>query len=87
MSLCFRELEHSKLIFSVSFGSSALFKWKAKFCLDSEASSAWLCHGDLLIMDGQCQDEFVHCTDLGLERERTNVTNHRMKQHVAPSLL
>ena len=30
------------------------------------------CHG----WHGQCQDEFLHCTDPGLEQERINVTFH-----------
>ena len=40
-------------------------------------------HGDLLVMDGQCQGEFLHCTDPGLEQERINVTFRWIKQHVA----
>ena len=35
--------------------------------------SCCLNHGDLPIMDGRVQDEFVHCTDPGLEQERINV--------------
>ena len=54
-----------KLIVSLSLGSPAAFKWKAKSCSDSEASSCWLHHGDLLVMDGRCQDEYFHCTSLG----------------------
>ena len=34
-------------------------------------------------MDGQCQDEFLHCTDPGSEQERINVTFRWIKQHVA----
>ena len=63
----------SKLIVSVSFGSQALFKWKGKSCSDGEASSCCIGHGDILVMDGQCQDEFLHCTNPGLEQERINV--------------
>ena len=48
----------SKLIVSMSFGVSALFKWKPRPSLDSDASSSWLHHGDLLVMDGRCQDEY-----------------------------
>ena len=70
-----------KLIVSVSFGASVLFKWKGKSCLDSEERSCWLDHGDILVMDGQCQDEFLHCTCPGLERGRINVTYRWMKQH------
>ena len=51
-----------KLIVSLSLGSSATFKWKAKSCSDCEASSCRLHHGDLLVMDGACQDENLHCT-------------------------
>ena len=61
----------------------ARFKWKGESCPDSEADSCWLDHGDLLVMDGQCQDEFLHCTDPGLEQERINVTFRWIKQHVA----
>ena len=63
-----------KLIVSVSFGASALFKWKGKSYLDSVERSCWLDHGDILVMDGQCQDEFLHCTSPGLECGRINVT-------------
>ena len=34
-------------------------------------------------MDGQCQDEFLHCTDPGREQERINVTFRWVKQHVS----
>ena len=50
----------SKLIVSMSFGVSALFKWKPGPSLDSDASSSWLHHG---VMDGSCQGEYLHCTD------------------------
>ena len=44
-------------------------------------SSCYLGHGDILVMDGQCQDEFLHCTDPGLEQERNNVTFRLIRQH------
>ena len=72
--LLFGEYGDSKLIVSVSFGTATLFKRKAQSCLDSAASFCWLYHGDLLIMDGRVQDEFLHCTDPGLDKERINVT-------------
>ena len=81
----FGERGESKLIVSMSFGTRARFKWKGESCPDSEADSCWLDHGDLLVMDGQCQDEFLHCTDPGLEQERINVTFRWIKQHVATS--
>ena len=64
----------SKLIVSVSFGSHASFKWKGKSIPDGEARSCWLDHGGVLIMDGQCQGEFVHCADPSLEQERIDIT-------------
>ena len=60
----FGECGEAKLIVSVSFGTRALLKWKGKSCPDCAAGSCWLGHGDLLFMDGQSQDEFVHCTEL-----------------------
>ena len=36
-----------------------------------------------LVMDGQRQDEFLHCMDSGLEQERINVTFRRIRQNVA----
>ena len=80
----FGECGEAKLIVSASFGSSALFKWKGKSCLENEAHLRWLDHGDILVMDGQCQDEFLHCMDPGLEQELINVTFRWIKQH-APS--
>ena len=58
----------------MSFGSHVSFKWKGKSCPDGEVSSSCLGHGDILVMDGHCQDEFFHCTDPGLEQEQINVT-------------
>ena len=52
-----------------------------KSCLDGEVSSCCMGHGDILVMDGQCQDEFLHCTDPGLEQERINVTFRWIKRH------
>ena len=54
----------TKLIVSVSFGTQALFKWKGKSCPNNDGHSCSLGHGDILVMDGQCQDEFRHYTDL-----------------------
>ena len=55
----FGRQEESKLIVSMSLGVSALFKWKPGPSLDSDASSSWLHHGDFLVMDGCCQDEYL----------------------------
>ena len=70
-----------KLIVSVSFGAPVLFKWRGRSCLDSGERSCWLGHGDILVMDGQCQDKFLHCTSPGLEHERINVTFRWNRQH------
>ena len=79
----FGECGEAKLIVSVSFGTTALLKWKGKSCPDSEAHLCCPGHGDILVMDGQCQDKFLRCTDPGLEQERINVTFRWIKQHVA----
>ena len=72
----------SKLIVSMSFGVSALFKWKPGPSLDSDASPSSLHHGDLLVMDGCCQDEYLHCTDPLQGGERVNITFRWIRNHV-----
>ena len=37
-------------------------------------SSITLDHGDLLVMDGLAQSEYVHCTASGLQGPRVNLT-------------
>ena len=69
----FGERGESKLIVSVSFGTQALFKWKGKSCPSNDGHSCWLGHGDIIVMDGHCQDEFRHCTDPGSDQERINL--------------
>ena len=68
----FGKREESKLIVSRSFGVSAL----------NDASSSWLHHGDLLVMDGCCQDENLHCTDPLQGGERVNITFRWIRNHV-----
>ena len=65
----FGECGDAKLIVSVSLGSSAVFKWTGQSCLADEGHLCWLGHGDVLVMVGQYQDEFLHCTDPGQEQE------------------
>ena len=60
----FGECEEAMLTVSVSFGSSALFKWKGKSYSETEAHLCCLGH------DGQCQDKFLHCTSPSLEQDR-----------------
>ena len=38
-------------------------------------------------MDGQCQDEFLHCTSPGLDQERINVTFRWIRQHTTSCAL
>ena len=68
---------------SVSFGTRALCRWKGKSCPDSKGSSCCLGDGDILVMDGQCQDEFLHCMGPGLEQGRINVTFRWIRQHAS----
>ena len=68
---------------SVSLGSSAVFGWRRQSCPADEGHSCRLGHGDILVMDGQCQDEFLHRTDPGREQERINITFRWVKQHVS----
>ena len=86
--LLFGKCGDAKLIVSVSFGSSALFRWRRQSCPDDEGYLCWLGHGDILVMDGQCQDEFLHCKGSGRDQERINVTFRWIKQHASscPSL-
>ena len=73
----------AKLIVSVSFGNSAVFRWRSQSCPDDEGHLCCLGHGDIFVMDGQCQDEFLHRTDPGREQERINITFRWVKQHVS----
>ena len=77
----------AKFIVSVSCGSSAVFRWRRQSCPDDEGHFCWLGHGDILVMDGHCQDEFLHRTDPGREQERINVTFRWVKQHASSCLL
>ena len=79
----FGECGDAKLIVSVSLGSSALFRWRRQSCPDDDGHLCWLGHGDILVMDGQCQDEFLHRTDPGREQERINLTFRWVKQHAS----
>ena len=71
----------SKLIVSLSFGTLARFHWKGESCSDSEGNSCRLHHGDLLVMDGRCQDEYLHCTSPGLAEKRMNITYRWIRHH------
>ena len=79
----FGKCGNAKLIVSVSLGSSAVFRWRRQSCPDDEGHLCCLGHGDILVMDGQCQDEFLHRTDPGGEQEQINITFRWVKQHVS----
>ena len=79
----FGDCGDTKLVVSVSLGSSAVFTWRRQSCPDDEGHLSCLGHGDILVMYGQCQNEFLHRTDPGREQERINVTFRWVKQHVA----
>ena len=72
-----------KLIVSLCLGSPVVFKWKAKSCSDSDASSFWLHHWDLLVMDGRCHDEYLYCTSPGLADRRVNITYRWIRNHTS----
>ena len=71
----------AKLIVSVSLDNFALFRWRRQSCPSDEGGWCRLDHGDILVMDGQCQDEFLHRTDPGWEQDRINITFRWVKQH------
>ena len=79
----FGEYGDAKLIVSVSLGDSAVFRWRRQSCPADEGHLCCLGHGDILVMDGQCQDEFLHRTDPCREQERINITFRWVKQHVS----
>ena len=45
----FGECGEAKLIVSVSFGRSAVFKWRRQSCPDDEGHLCWLGYGDILV--------------------------------------
>ena len=46
-------------------------------------SSMTLHRGDVLVMDGPAQSEYVHCTASGLQGPRVNLTYRWVTQHAA----
>ena len=79
----FGENGEAKLIVSVSLGSTVLFRWRRQSCPDDEGHLCCFGHGDILVMDGRCQDKFLHRTDPCREQERINITFRWVKQHVS----
>ena len=70
-----------KLIVSMSLGNSVEFKVRCG--RGSVSSLITLDHGDLLVMDGLTQSEYVHCTASGLQGPRVNLTFRWVAQHIA----
>ena len=70
-----------KLIVSMSLGSSV--KFKVRRGQGSVPSLITLDHGDLLVMDGLTQSEYVHCTASGLQGPWVNLTFRWVAQHIA----
>ena len=70
-----------KLIISLSLGNPVEFK--VRRVSDSVTSSITLDHGDVLVMDGSAQSEYLHCTMPGLQRPRVNLTFRWVAQHIA----
>ena len=44
-----------------------------------------LSHGDLRVMDGLTQSEYVHCTASGLHGPRVTLTSRWVAQHIVVS--
>ena len=64
----------------MSLGNSVEFKVRRGRC--SVPSLITLDHGDLLVMDGLTQSEYVHCTASGLQGPRVNLTFRWVAQHI-----
>ena len=70
-----------KLIVSMSLGNSVEFKVRRG--QGKVPSLITLDHGDLLVMDGLTQSEYVHCTASGLQGPLVNLTFRWVAQHIA----
>ena len=70
-----------KLIVSLSLGNPVEFK--VRRVSDSVTSSITLNHGDVLVMVGSAQSEYLHCTMPGLQGPRVNLTYRWVAQHTA----
>ena len=70
-----------KLIVGMSLGNSVEFKVRRRM-QGKVPSLITLDHGDLLVMDGLTQSEYVHCTASGLQVPRVNLTYRWVAQHI-----
>ena len=78
---CSTQRDSPKLIVSLSLGNPVEFK--VRRVSDSVTSSITLNHGDVLVMDGSAQSEYLHCTMPGLQGPRVNLTYRWVAQHTA----
>ena len=70
----FGEYGDAKLIVSVSSAAPQSSDGGVSPVPDDEGHLCRLGHGDILVMDGQRQDEFLHRTSPGREQDRINIT-------------
>ena len=70
-----------KVIVSMSFGHSVLFKLRRR-APENTHSQIRLDHGDLLVMDGCSQFEYEHSTASELSGPRVNLTFRWISQHI-----
>ena len=70
-----------KLTVSLSLGNPVEFK--VRRVSDGVTSSIPLDHGDVLVMDGSAQLEYLHCTMPGLQGHRVNLTYRWVAKHTA----
>ena len=70
-----------KVIVSMSLGHSVLFKL-CRRASENTTSQIWLDHGDLLVIDGLTQYEYLHSTASELEGPRVNLTYRWISQHI-----
>ena len=71
-----------KLTVSMSLGNSVEFEVRRR--VQGEVPSLiTLDQGDLLVMDGLTQSEYLHCTASGLQGSRVNLTFRWVAQHIA----
>ena len=71
-----------KLRVSMSFGYSVEFQMSRR-APDDVPSPIRLDHGDLLVMDGLAQSEYVHRTVSGLQGPRVNLTFRWETEHIS----
>ena len=70
-----------KVIVSMSLGHSVLFKLRRRTS-ENTPSEIRVDHGDLLVMDGLTQSEYVHSTASELSGPRVNLTFRWIAQHI-----